>query len=156
MKLKKLLCMLLTLSLLLSYVSCFVYGLSDTSDDVSYFVWTQLLPDNNTKMSSDGTFDFQFKNRLYSQSFKAKSNTLTLNVHTTSYTNAYYIAKLSDITDPSSEETIGRLYAQDKNKSYSKTFTVETNHRYRLTFSKLNYWNPDLVIGSGSVSKVTV
>lgn len=46
--------------------------------------------------------------------------------------------------------------SQDVNEADSKTFNVEKGRKYRFTFSKVNLKNTNKIVGSGTVSGITV
>lgn len=131
----------------------FAYGDKVETDNVQYFEWISLSESSEQpRINSDGTFSYSFKSRLHSSYFRANSTSLVVSFQTSSNTNAYYYITLYDGTDSTTNPSVaGFTLTKDDCVPHSKTFSVTPNHKYRLTFSKLNPKNNYTVVGTGSL-----
>lgn len=160
MKIKRTACFILAIyfALLCTSSLAFAYGDKVETDTVQYFEWISLSESSEQpRINPNGTFSYSFRSRLHSSYFTANSTSLVVSFQTSSNTNAYYYIMLYDGTDSTINPTVaGFKLTKDDCVPHSKTFSVTPNHRYRLTFSKLNQNNSDLVVGTGTLVGATI
>lgn len=155
MKFKKFFSLFLSAIMLITALPSSAYADDTSTDNEESFEIVWYNEDGSIvqpRIDSDGTFTYDFTNRLHSSSFTATSSKISLSFVTSTNTKAYYYIALYDMTDDPSDPTFKSMtQSKDNNTPDSKTFNVTKGRRYRLTFSKVNLRNTDRVKGKGTI-----
>lgn len=164
--LKKAFAIILSVLLVMSITgsTAFATDIESEQDPNEYIHFTQ----SNTRMASDGSFDFKFSNLLTSDRFTANSTYISINTRVWLYRQD----NGETSTDNSSEfclvlyhngifdTEVGRYYGYANNIYGGLTFNnIKKGDKYYFTLSPTNgnfHLGPYYFQGSGDVSPVTV
>lgn len=150
MKFKKIICVVLTLTLLLSALSILSYAEeNENTQPNEYFCFIDA--DSNKRINSQGDFTFKFGSAVESTLFKPVRSSVTISCITSTTSGSWFRVTLYGPEDKS----VGSFTAKDNGKEYSKSFNnLDTNKYYYFRLEKVNWANQSVIEGTGHVTNI--
>lgn len=155
MKIKSLLMLLLSLVISLNFVS---FAFASSNDE-----YIKFNNNPNTRMDSDGNFDFQIRSSVKSDTFTADSDEITINISGEVWDSQNKVwVKTSDTFSVTLYTSLGfkvgdTFTVNCNGRSVSKSFDVTEGKKYyfQITANKSYSGTAYYIIGDGCVSPVT-